>query len=146
MRPTTSGFALGLALCLSGAAEPPASQEEPAVSDEQPRYSFHKVSDLVDAAQQSGEPWQPFLDVPSLRAGIYQLPKGARDGQGPRELDEVYHVVRGRATFEVEGERRPVGPGDVLYVARKLEHRFVEIEEDLVVLVVFPKGQAAGDR
>ena len=55
-------------------------------------------------------------------------------------------MVRGRATFEVEGERRPVGPGDVLYVARKLEHRFVEIEEDLVVLVVFPKGQAAGDR
>ena len=75
-----------------------------------------------------------------MLAGVYRLPKGGTDDQKPHDLDEVYYVVSGRATFEVAGERRPTRAGDVLFVAAEVEHRFLEIEEELVLLVIFPKG------
>ncbi len=38
---------------------------------------------------------------------------------------------------EVAGERRPVQPGSIVFVAKAVAHRFVEIEEDLSILVFF---------
>jgi len=37
----------------------------------------------------------------------------------------------------VAGERRPVRPGSIVFVAKEVEHRFVDIEEDLSLLVFF---------
>ena len=94
--------------------------------------------------------WIEFLDVPTLSAGVYRLPRGGEDGQSPHELDEVYSVVSGRATLVVgEGERAQrleAKPGSVLFVRAGVAHRFVEIEEDLVVVVVFAKAAPAAER
>lgn len=97
-----------------------------------------------------GEEWIEVLDVPTLSAGLYRLPRGGRDGQSPHELDEVYAVVSGRATLEVgEGEqieRLAAGPGSLLFVRAGVPHRFVDIEEDLSVLVVFSKARPGTER
>jgi quercetin dioxygenase-like cupin family protein len=42
--------------------------------------------------------------------------------------------------LEVGEQRTPAVPGAVLFVAAGAEHRFVEIEEDLEVLVFFSKA------
>lgn len=84
-----------------------------------------------------------FLQAPTLHAGLYELESGAEDHQKPHDDDEIYYVISGRASFNVEGASRPVQPGDVIYVAAGEEHRFEEIEEDLKLLVVF--GPAARD-
>ncbi|HEX9945314.1 MAG TPA: cupin domain-containing protein [Thermoanaerobaculia bacterium] len=93
----------------------------------------------IERQQRAGDPWLEFLRVPSLRTGLYVLPAGSADPQTPHEEDEVYHVVRGRARFTADGEDVPVGPGTVLYVAARVEHRFHSIEEDLEVLVFFAR-------
>jgi mannose-6-phosphate isomerase-like protein (cupin superfamily) len=53
------------------------------------------------------------------------------------EQDELYFVHRGRASFEVDGERFELGPGGVVYVEsttpRKINN---ETDEELVVLAV----------
>ena len=53
------------------------------------------------------------------------------------EQDELYFVHRGRATFEVDGEKFELGPGGVVYVEsttpRKINN---ETDEELVVLAV----------
>jgi mannose-6-phosphate isomerase-like protein (cupin superfamily) len=72
-----------------------------------------------------------------LSTGVYLLPAGQPDPQQPHTEDEVYHVVRGRARLRVGDETRPVGPGSVAFVPAGAPHRFEEIEEDLVTLVVF---------
>ena len=91
----------------------------------------------------SGRRYLELLRVPALSLGLYGLPAGGEDPQSPHAEDEVYQVVRGRATLRVAGEDRPVGPGSVVYVAAGVEHRFHGIEEDLEVLVFFAPAESA---
>jgi quercetin dioxygenase-like cupin family protein len=46
-------------------------------------------------------------------------------------------VLAGRAVLEVAGERHEVEAGSIAFVARRVEHRFVEIAEDIELLVLF---------
>ena len=80
---------------------------------------------------------------PDLYAGLYEILAGGENGQSPHDFDEVYRVMEGRGTFLVEGDKTEVGPGSVIYVAKGKDHRFVDITEDLSVLVFFATpGQA----
>jgi mannose-6-phosphate isomerase-like protein (cupin superfamily) len=88
-----------------------------------------------------GRLYVEFLQKPSMSAGLYVLAAGSEDPQQPHTEDEVYHVVRGRATIRVGDEDRPVGPGSVVYVAAQVPHRFHSIEEELEVLVFFAPAQ-----
>jgi mannose-6-phosphate isomerase-like protein (cupin superfamily) len=86
---------------------------------------------------QRGERYLQFINAGTLSLGLYSLAAGATDPQSPHEEDEVYYVVSGRAQIIVAGERCPVEPGSIVFVARQIEHRFVDIEEDLSILVFF---------
>jgi mannose-6-phosphate isomerase-like protein (cupin superfamily) len=96
----------------------------------------------------SGERWREFLRVPSLSAGLYRLAAGQADEQRPHTEDEVYVVVSGKASFRAGGREQAVSPGSVIYVERGEEHRFVDVTEDLTVLVIFapPEGSLQGGR
>ena len=78
-----------------------------------------------------------FLRRPGVSMGVYHLPVGGKDPQHPHAADEVYVVLAGRATLEVEGDRLDVGTGTVVSVDVGADHRFVDVTEDLSVLVVF---------
>jgi mannose-6-phosphate isomerase-like protein (cupin superfamily) len=53
------------------------------------------------------------------------------------EQDELYFVHKGRASFEVEGEKFELGPGGVVYVESKTPRKINnEADEELVVLAV----------
>jgi mannose-6-phosphate isomerase-like protein (cupin superfamily) len=71
----------------------------------------------------------------------YYTPRGA-DLQAPHDQDELYMVASGRGTFFVGGQRIAFGPGDVLFVGAKVEHRFEEFSDDFATWVVFygPRG------
>ncbi|HTG31780.1 MAG TPA: cupin domain-containing protein [Thermoanaerobaculia bacterium] len=104
------------------------------------KWAAFDLADIGERRRQAGDdPWLEFLRVPSLYAGLYVLPAGTADPQTPHEEDEVYHVIRGRARFTVDGEDLAVKAGAVLYVAAHVEHRFHSIEEDLEVLVFFSR-------
>ena len=62
----------------------------------------------------SGRPYREFLRVPSLSCGIYSLPAGAKDLQGPHDEDEVYLVIRGRGRVRVNGREHEVKRGSLL--------------------------------
>jgi mannose-6-phosphate isomerase-like protein (cupin superfamily) len=70
-----------------------------------------------------------------LSVGIYVLAAGAVDDQTPHDEDEVYYAVRGRGRFQVEGEDEAVGPGSLLFVRAGADHRFHDIEEEMVLVV-----------
>jgi mannose-6-phosphate isomerase-like protein (cupin superfamily) len=53
------------------------------------------------------------------------------------EQDELYFVHRGRASFEVDGDKFELGPGGVVYVESKTPRKINnETDEELVVLAV----------
>jgi mannose-6-phosphate isomerase-like protein (cupin superfamily) len=91
--------------------------------------------------------WVEHLSVPDLSVGTYSLPTGSVDTQEPHTEDEIYVVLRGRGTLTADEASTDVGPGSVVYVPAREPHRFVNIIEDLVVLVLFApaEGTRAGE-
>jgi mannose-6-phosphate isomerase-like protein (cupin superfamily) len=105
------------------------------------------VSEVIkfqDLLQSLGEKrYQEFLRVPAMSAGIYVLPAGATDKQSPHKEDEIYYVVRGKAKMRLGREERSISQGDVIFVEKKLEHRFFEIDEELMLLVIFAPAESS---
>jgi mannose-6-phosphate isomerase-like protein (cupin superfamily) len=98
---------------------------------------------LLEGLRRGGDPWREVLRVPELSAGLYRLSAGATDPQAPHTEDEIYYVLTGRATLEVEGRAHPVEPGGLLYVPARARHRFTAIREDLELLVVFAPAEGS---
>ena len=99
--------------------------------------NFFQIDQIEQERARSGKSYLEFLRVPALSAGVYTLPAGGTDLQKPHQEDEMYYVVRGRARMKVGTEDRAVSQGSVVFVAAQVEHRFYNIAEELVVLVVF---------
>ena len=103
------------------------------------------VEELRSRLPSDSVSYAEFLRVPALSAGIYRLPAGSTDPQTPHREDEVYVVFEGRATLEVESRRTQVGPGSVAFVAAAAPHRFEDIEQDLVAIVLFAPPESDGE-
>jgi mannose-6-phosphate isomerase-like protein (cupin superfamily) len=120
------------------------------------RSSFHTLAEVEAERARSGKLYREFLHVPTLSAGLYVLPAGSADPQKPHHEDELYYVVRGRARMRVASKEQAVGgqaqqeqsedqavsEGSVIFVAAGIEHRFYDITEELVVLVVFAPAES----
>ncbi len=102
---------------------------------------FGSVGEIDQQRTQAGKLYREFLRVPSMSAGLYVLAAGATDQQSPHREDEMYYVIRGRARFRAGDEDREIASGDVLFVAKDLEHRFHDITEELALLVFFAPAE-----
>ena len=78
--------------------------------------------------------------TPGLELGVYVLVAPEPDRQQPHEWDEVYIVLEGRGTLDVEGQQMRVEEGAAIYVKAGADHRFTGYE-GLSVLVIFDKSQ-----
>ena len=96
-----------------------------------------ELDELETARTESGRLYHEFISVPDLSGGLYVLEAGATDPQSPHTEDELYVVMSGRAKVMVGGDVRPVRSGSVIFVGAGVEHRFHDIEERLVLLVMF---------
>ena len=84
-----------------------------------------------------------FLRVAAMSAGIYRLSVDAADLQKPHEEDEVYFVIRGKAKIQIESRHRDVSEGLVIFVEARADHRFYDIEQELVLLVIFAPAESS---
>lgn len=103
--------------------------------------TFSRLSDLLEQRAQSDKRYLEFLRVASMSAGVYVLAPGGTDPQKPHHEDEMYYVVRGRARMRSGNEDHAVEEGSVIFVAAKVEHRFYDITEELVILVFFAPAE-----
>ena len=78
---------------------------------------------------------------PGLELGVYVLVAPEPDRQQPHADDEIYVVLEGRGTLEVEGEPVELAEGDAVFVEAGAEHRFTSYEQ-LSVLALFERGRA----
>ena len=75
---------------------------------------------------------------PGLEVGVYVLVAPEADKQQPHEDDEVYVVLEGTGTLEVEGTEVELHEGQAAFVAAHAEHRFTSYEL-LSLLVIFAR-------
>jgi mannose-6-phosphate isomerase-like protein (cupin superfamily) len=73
---------------------------------------------------------------PGLEIGVYVLVAPEPDRQQPHDEDEVYVVLEGAGTLEVEGTATALTEGMAIFVPARAEHCFTAYEQ-LALLVVF---------
>lgn len=95
------------------------------------------IQQIVEGHSKNGELYHEFFKAKRLSVGLYVLKAGSTDPQTPHTEDEIYYIVSGAATVEIDGEHQPVTAGTVIYVEEHVDHRFHSITEDLSVIVVF---------
>lgn len=112
---------------------------------QRPTWEAFDLARLVAKSEsRATPPYLEFLRVPQLSCGIYSLAVGATDAQSTHDEDEVYLVLKGRASIIVDGEESPLHEGSIVYVPADVPHEFVKIEEDLSLLVFFGSGGPSG--
>ena len=95
------------------------------------------LAQIVGGHSENGERYHEFFKAKRLSVGLYVLKAGETDLQSPHTEDEIYYIVSGAGTIEIDGEHREVSAGSVIYVEEHVTHRFHTITEDLSIIVVF---------
>jgi mannose-6-phosphate isomerase-like protein (cupin superfamily) len=75
------------------------------------------------------------LENGSMELGYYK-PIGT-DEQSPHDQDEIYIVQTGHGTLLCGDQSIPFEPGDALFVAASVDHRFVNFSDDFGAWVIF---------
>jgi len=86
----------------------------------------------------AGGGYEVVHESPGLELGVYVLVAPEPDRQQPHDDDEIYVVLDGLGTLEVDGERIQMHEGQATFVPAGAEHQFVGYEQ-LSVLVIFEK-------
>lgn len=107
-----------------------------------PRALLHGVPFDVDGAKQrleaNGGGYEIVHASPGLEIGVYVLWAPEPDHQQPHADNEVYVVLEGWGTLDVEGTSIPLEPGRAVFVPAGARHQFVGYEQ-LSVLVIFAR-------
>jgi mannose-6-phosphate isomerase-like protein (cupin superfamily) len=98
-----------------------------------------ETSDAVERLRAAGGGYEIVHESPGLELGVYVLVAPEPDRQQPHEDDEVYVVLEGGGTLEVEDERVDLSEGRAVFVPAGAQHRFVGYEQ-LAVLVIFERA------
>jgi mannose-6-phosphate isomerase-like protein (cupin superfamily) len=77
-------------------------------------------------------------ESPGLEVGVYVLVAPEPDRQQPHADDELYLVLEGSGTLELEGRLMRLDVGHAAFVPAGADHRFSAYEQ-LAVLVVFAR-------
>jgi len=80
-----------------------------------------------------------FIDVmntSTMEVGIINLKKDQEDTQQPHVSDEIYYVISGSGTIEIDGIRNEVNPGKIIYIPKRIRHLFHAISNELVILYI----------
>jgi mannose-6-phosphate isomerase-like protein (cupin superfamily) len=95
--------------------------------------------------QATGGGYEIVHESPGLEVGVYVLVAPEPDRQQPHEDDELYIVLEGRGTLEVEDESIDLEEGHSVFVEAGAEHCFTGYE-GLSVLVIFSRPREAAPR
>ncbi len=101
-----------------------------------------QIETLIEKSQKMGEDYYEFLRVEDLSLGLYRLKAGQTDPQSPHEEDEIYYVVAGKGRVKVGEEVQSVQTGSIVYVPANAQHKFLDITEDLQLLVIFAPAES----
>jgi mannose-6-phosphate isomerase-like protein (cupin superfamily) len=99
------------------------------------------IAAVKERLREAGGGYEIVHESAGLELGVYVLVAPEPDRQQPHDDDEVYVVLEGSGTLEVEGEQVPVKEGSAVFVEAGADHRFTAYEH-LCVLVIFEREAA----
>lgn len=97
------------------------------------------TTELIERLEQGGTNYVEVLTEDSLSVELAQYPNP--EPKTPHRTDELYYIISGSGMVHIGDELESVEAGDVVYVERGLEHDFVDIEDEITALVIFPRTE-----
>jgi len=109
------------------------------------KVQIFDYDDLELSVRSHKHVWNPFLEVPTLTLGLYELPK-SEGGEDPltNEICELYYVIKGEAEFTIGGEDVHVAPGSIMYLEDRIPHHFFSKSDEFEMLVFSESREQAG--
>ena len=104
---------------------------------EEKEDNFISLDNVIADLNGTGSYFLNVFNNKGVDLGILRLRKGETDTQLPHSVDEVYFVVEGRGSIEIEGKLKPVKSADFIFVPAYAHHRFIVGSQDLVVIYFF---------
>ncbi len=99
--------------------------------------AHHPLEETLELLDRSGGDHLELLDLEGATVEVGRYAAGEDTPKNPHTEDEIYQIVSGAGKIRVGDETHAVGPGDVVYVERGLEHDFFDIDEEIVALITF---------
>lgn len=98
----------------------------------------YQIFDLekVISEMRNSEYFHNFLNVETMEVDIINLKKGQKDTQQPHSFDEIYYIISGKGTIEIDGIKNNVNPGKIIYIPKKVPHSFHAISDKIIALYV----------
>lgn len=98
---------------------------------------------------QATEKWpEGVWDIEAFNHGTMSLvlfaPEG-KDYQTPHDQDELYIVIEGEGTLDIEGELNSFTKGDALFVPAHKEHKFIKYTQGTKMWAIF-WGTVGGEK
>ena len=98
------------------------------------------VRDALAALEEAGETYVKLLARTGLDVALYKPDR--LDPQTPHLRDEIYVIACGTGRFIQGDESRPFAPGDLFFVPKGAEHRFVDFSTWVIFLGEVPERQS----
>ena len=93
------------------------------------------ITQAADLLKQSGNLFTEVFKHGTLSVEFYKPEQ--TDKQTPHDRDEVYIIATGTGKFYNDGVITNFKPGDFLFVAAGIEHRFLDFTHDFSTWVLF---------
>ena len=95
-------------------------------------FDLEKVISTVPNSQY----FHNFLNLKTMEVGIINLKKGQKDTQQPHSFDEIYYIIRGNGTIDIEGVKNKVNPGKIIYIPKNVRHSFHASSDKIIALYI----------
>ncbi|MFB5600639.1 MAG: cupin domain-containing protein [Nitrososphaeraceae archaeon] len=76
------------------------------------------------------------LKTTNMEVGIINMKKNQKDIQQPHDVDEIYYIISGVGSLEINGNKNDISTGKIIYIPRKLPHSFNALSDELIVLYI----------
>ena len=101
--------------------------------------SHISTAELIDQLEQDETNYVEVLNEESLSVEMARYPNP--EPKTSHRTDELYFIISGSGMVHVGNERYAVTEGDVVYVERGVEHDFLDIDDEITALVIFPNSE-----
>lgn len=106
-----------------------------------------ETDEVIDWLAETDRDAYDILVKDSMTVSIHRYHPGSSADRHDRihEEDELYYVIEGTGNVRIEDESYPVSSGDTVFVDAGDWHTFVDIEDTIVALKMFPSKSSSAD-
>lgn len=96
----------------------------------------HNIAKSINELRQSDQYWFSFIERDNLEVGCLRLAPGEKDMQSPHNSDEIYFIISGDGSINIDGKDYEIRKNHSYMVPKNTKHHFHNNEEEILAFYV----------